>query len=638
MKATVLLISTYPELTTLARRYARHLNVPVEIYEGGISYGGHLYAKRREKDFEVFLSHGGTAAVIQQMLKKPVVEVKIHTSDLLQAYQRAASYGRPIVLMAYESEVMQQLEAVAGLFPDTPCRSLSYGSKEEYENIERKLGRLEGYTILGVGNCVRRIGEKNRCPYVQIVSQPDDVFEALSSARKILDLGMREKTWNHRLSTIINCSNEGILVFDKEGRVILANTIAENQIDCDGPLAGKKASIPATPELVRLLYGDGKPLREGFVRTGGSDFFCNRLSVDVNDEKEELIVKFQRVRDIQSIELKARLQLVDKGLVGRNTFESLIGDSPAFRETLARARQFSRSSVSVLVEGETGTGKELFVQGIHNESPCAGGPFVAINCAALPESLLESELFGYEGGAFTGARKGGKPGLFEMAHNGTIFLDEISEISRSIQARMLRVLQEREILRIGGDRVINVNIRVVTATNKNLYRQVLDGDFRQDLYFRISPLKLRIPPLRERKSDIPALVSHFLRILNEKYGTQVEMLSSAGLQRLQGYGWPGNIRELEFFVEKLVVLSDGTRDADELVAMLLEEHMREHAIGMETDCPSDIRVPIGSMKSMQNSIIDTLLKNTGGNKKLVSEILDISRVTIWNRMKTKNGA
>ena len=195
MKATVLLISTYPELTTLARRYARHLNVPVEIYEGGISYGGHLYAKRREKDFEVFLSHGGTAAVIQQMLKKPVVEVKIHTSDLLQ--------------------VMQQLEAVAGLFPDTPCRSLSYGSKEEYENIERKLGRLEGYTILGVGNCVRRIGEKNRCPYVQIVSQPDDVFEALSSARKILELGMREKTWNHRLSTSINCSNEGILVFDK---------------------------------------------------------------------------------------------------------------------------------------------------------------------------------------------------------------------------------------------------------------------------------------------------------------------------------------------------------------------------------------------------------------------------------------
>ena len=637
MRATVLLISTYPELTVLARRYARRLNVPLEIYEGGISYGGHLYAKRREKDFEVFISHGGTAAVIRQMLKKPVVEVNIRASDLLQAYRRAAGYGNPIVLMAYESEVMRQLEAVAGLFPDTPCRSLSYGSKEEYENIERKLGRLEGHTILGVGSCVRRISEKNRCPYVQIVSQPEDVFEAVSSARKILELGMREKTRNHRLSTIINCSNEGILVFNKEGRIILANAIAESRIGGDGPLVGERVDGPATPEFVRLLYGDAKPLREGFVKTGGSDFFCSRLSVDVNGEKEELIVKFQRVRDIQSIEMKARLQLVDKGLVARNTFESLIGDSPALRETVTRARQFSRSSASVLLEGETGTGKELFVQGIHNESPCAGGPFVAINCAALPESLLESELFGYEGGAFTGARKGGKPGLFEMAHNGSIFLDEISEISPSIQARLLRVLQEREILRIGGDRVINVNIRVVAATNKNLYRQVLDGHFRQDLYFRISPLKLRIPPLRERKSDIPALVAHFLRLLNAKYGTQVEPLSAAGLQRLQGYGWPGNIRELEFFVEKIVVLSDGTRDADALVAGLLEEHVREHAVEAEPDGLSDIRVPIGSMKFMQDSIIDTLLKHTGGNKKLVAEILDISRVTIWNRMKARNG-
>lgn len=641
MKATVLLISTYPELTTLARRYARHLDLPIEIYEGGISYGGHLYAKRREKDFEVFISHGGTAAVIQQMLKKPVVEVQIRASDLLQAYQRAASYGRPIVLMAYESEIMRQIGVVAQFFPDTPCRTLSYGSKEEYENIEHKLGRVEGYTILGVGSCVRRIGEKNGCPYVQIVSQPEDVFEAFSSAKKILELGIREKTRNHRLSTIINCSNEGILVFDKEGRIILANTIAENLIECEGPLAGKKADCPAGPELVRLLFGDGKPLREGFVKTNGSDFFCNRLSVDVNGEKKELIVKFQRVRDIQSIEMKARLQLVDKGLVARNTFGSLIGDSPAFREAVGKARQFSRSPASVLVEGETGTGKELFVQGIHNESSCSGGPFVAINCAALPESLLESELFGYEGGAFTGARKGGKPGLFEMAHNGTIFLDEISEISPSIQARMLRVLQEREILRIGGDRVINVNIRVVAATNKNLYRQVLDGHFRQDLYFRISPLKLRIPPLRERKSDIPALVSHFLQTLNAKYGKQVGMLSAASLHRLQSYAWPGNIRELEFFVEKIVVLSggpDGTRDADALVAGLLEEHTREHAAGAETDCPSDIRVPIGSMKSMQDSIIDTLLKSTGGNKKLVSEILDISRVTIWNRMKARNEA
>ena len=185
------------------------------------------------------------------------------------------------------------------------------------------------------------------------------------------------------------------------------------------------------------------------------------------------------------------------------------------------------------------------------------GPFVAINCAALPESLLESELFGYEGGAFTGARKGGKPGLFEMAHNGTIFLDEISEISRSIQARMLRVLQEREILRIGGDRVINVNIRVVTATNKNLYRQVLDGDFRQDLYFRISPLKLRIPPLRERREDIPLLVAHFAEKAAKENGIPPKTFSTEALNHLSGYEWPGNIRQLQNVVERCLVLVPG---------------------------------------------------------------------------------
>ena len=263
---------------------------------------------------------------------------------------------------------------------------------------------------------------------------------------------------------------------------------------------------------------------------------------------------------------------------------------------------------------------------------------IKVNCASIPENLLESELFGYEEGAFTGAQKGGRPGKFELADTGTLFLDEVGELTPELQVKLLRVLQERRFERVGGSEEIEVDIRIVAATNKDLMPLVQAGTFREDLYYRLNVVHIPIPPLRERKSDIPALVSHFLRILNEKYGTQVEMLSSAGLQRLQGYGWPGNIRELEFFVEKLVVLSDGTRDADELVAMLLEEHMREHAIGMETDCPSDIRVPIGSMKSMQNSIIDTLLKNTGGNKKLVSEILDISRVTIWNRMKTKNGA
>ena len=181
----------------------------------------------------------------------------------------------------------------------------------------------------------------------------------------------------------------------------------------------------------------------------------------------------------------------------------------------------------MLIEGETGSGKELFAQSIHNISSRRDGPFVAINCAALPENLLESELFGYEEGAFTGAKKGGKPGLFELAHGGTIFLDEISQISPKLQSRLLRVLQEKEVLRIGGDYILNIDARVIAATNHNLYQLVQKGEFREDLFFRINVLNLRVPPLRERKEDIPILVRHLLRLASQRHGTKQPILPKA---------------------------------------------------------------------------------------------------------------
>lgn len=631
------MISTYSELTTLTRKHARRLHLPVEIFEGGISVEGHRFAMSKEKDFEVFISYGGTGALIRQMLNKPVIEVGIRTSVLLRDYQEALSYGNPIVLLTYKSEVMQQLEAVAGLFPERHLHILKYGSKEEYESIAKKIPRMGKCTLFGVGDCIRNLGEKNNCPYVQIASEEKDVVEALVAAKKILELGTREKRHSLRLLAIINSTSEGLLVFDRAGNIILTNSSAEKLIGHRGSLVGTKYLDESAPELLKTLYADGSALPEGFAQLDNKPaLFFNRIPVNVNGQNEELIVKFQPVKEIQHIELKARQELLNKGMVARYTFDHIIGNSPVLQQTITKARLFSRSSASVLLEGETGTGKELFVQSMHNESLCCNGPFVAVNCAALPESLLESELFGYEGGAFTGAKKSGRPGLFEMAHNGTIFLDEISEISPAIQARMLRVLQEREILRIGGDRVINVNIRIVAATNKALYEQVLNKHFRQDLYFRISPLKLRIPSLRQRREDIPALVEYFLQALNAEYSMNTQPFSPASIQLLQRYSWPGNIRELGFFVEKVVVLSSSMASQDNLVRHLLEEHIEEHTDPTpERDDLSSIRVPVGSMKAMQNSIIDILLKNTGGNKKLVSEMLDISRVTIWNRLRMK---
>ena len=223
------------------------------------------------------------------------------------------------------------------------------------------------------------------------------------------------------------------------------------------------------------------------------------------------VATFQPIGAIQASEQKIRLTSHKRGLIAKNTLADIAGESDPIVQAKEQAKLYAQSDSTVIIVGETGTGKEIFAQAIHNASPRARGPFVAINCAALPENLLESELFGYEGGAFTGARKEGKPGLFELAHGGTIFLDEIGEMSLAVQARLLRILEEREVMRLGGDRVIPVDVRVIAATNKDLFHKVTQKSFRQDLFYRLCVLQLRLPPLRERLEDIPHLLERFFK-------------------------------------------------------------------------------------------------------------------------------
>ena len=226
---------------------------------------------------------------------------------------------------------------------------------------------------------------------------------------------------------------------------------------------------------------------------------------------------------------------------------------------ISQAVKFSYSDSNILIHGETGTGKELFAQSIHNSSRRRKGPFVAINCAALPENLLESELFGYVEGAFTGASKGGKMGFFEIAHKGTIFLDEIGDISPKLQSRLLRVIQEREIIRLGNDTVIPIDVRVICATNRDLKKEVARGSFREDLLYRLDVLELNLPPLRKRKQDILYLADRMVRFEHERTGSRLEAISQEGRELLMRYGWPGNVREMRNFCERICILCEKTR-------------------------------------------------------------------------------
>lgn len=239
-----------------------------------------------------------------------------------------------------------------------------------------------------------------------------------------------------------------------------------------------------------------------------------------------------------------------RGHIAKHYFDDIIHESEVVKRTIDIAKSYSDVDSNILIIGETGTGKEMYSQSIHNHSSRKNKPFVAINCAALPESLLESELFGYAEGAFTGAMKGGKQGIFELAHQGTLFLDEIGEISPSLQSRLLRVLQEREVMRIGDDKVIPVDVRIIAATNKNLLEMVKNNEFREDLYYRLSVLDLHLPSLREYKDDIPLLVHHFVRSFTKNEPVQI---TDEAMERLKQEQWEGNIRQLQNFCELMLV-------------------------------------------------------------------------------------
>jgi DNA-binding NtrC family response regulator len=328
------------------------------------------------------------------------------------------------------------------------------------------------------------------------------------------------------------------------------------------------------------------------------------------DRREQVVTQRERELDL----LRERVAHV----ASRKHF---IARSASMQEVLEFAARVAPLDTTVLVSGESGTGKEFIVRLIHDESPRAAGPFVSLNCAALTETLLESELFGHVRGAFTGAVRD-KPGLFEVADKGTLFLDEIGEVAPSVQAKLLRALQEREIRRVGGERSFKVNTRVVAATNRDLRAAVEAGTFREDLFFRLGAFVIEVPPLRERREDIPPLVHDFVRRGAARMKKDVETVSAEAMNALMTYNWPGNVRELEHAIERAIILAQGnTIQVRELPPEVTRK--RRGATGGETlDLQENERV-----------MIERALKRFRGNRRQAAEALKISPVTLWRKMK-----
>src|SRR6266850_1511975 len=337
------------------------------------------------------------------------------------------------------------------------------------------------------------------------------------------------------------------------------------------------------------------------------------------------------------------LKLIDKALERRELIErnkvlqqrlddllrqgAIIGGSPAFRRMMTLVEQVASSSATVLVQGESGTGKELVARAIHERSGRAGKPFVAVNCAALPETLLESELFGYERGAFTGAA-GRKEGRFELADGGTLFLDEVADLSAVTQPKILRVLQEGEFERLGGTRTLQVDVRIVAATNQDLPEMVKEKRFREDLYYRLNVISVRVPPLRERPEDVRVLAQHYLRVYAAKNGRKLEGFSNEALERLESYAWPGNVRELENLIERTVLLARKDRiDAEDLP---------EEVAGVKRPPRDAILELVGTpLTEIEQRLLDETLRITGGNKTQAAKLLGIDVRTVARKLERR---
>jgi two-component system response regulator HydG len=354
------------------------------------------------------------------------------------------------------------------------------------------------------------------------------------------------------------------------------------------------------------------------MKDGAYDFITKPL------KRHSLVKAVQKALERRALvaenqDLKARL--ADLGAPGGRT---MVGQAPAFRALMDTVRQAAPSSATVLLVGQSGTGKELAARAIHELSPRAQGPFVAVNCAALPESILEAELFGVEKGAYTGA-VARREGRFERAHGGTLFLDEVGEMPLSAQVKLLRVLQEGEIERLGGTQTVKVDVRLVAATNKDLSREVSEGRFREDLYYRLNVVEIRIPSLASRREDIPLLADHFLRRFAAKNQKPVRGLSQETMELFENYAWPGNVRELEHAVERAVVLCRG----ETIQPSDLPESVRKGPRG----AAEQLVIPIGTpMEEIERMVIHETLRHTKGDKTLAARLLGIAARTIYRKL------
>jgi len=586
---------------------------------------------------KIFVTTVNNACYLKAKLDVPIVEIPFDAFDAVYALNKAKTrYGNPIAFFQY----LYHNPYLPAFREITDCAITEFVFHDECEGLSLlRRARKEGYRAIVGGGLIFSMAQK-KLGYRQailLVPKKESILQSYETARQILIAQRNEQRKSLVFKCIVEHSFEGIIAIDDGKKITVFNPAAEKILGIpQQAVLGHHVRDVLPENLLPPVIELGEAQLDHMKTLGQKQLIINGMPIYGDRKIIEAIFTLQEVQRIESLEEKVRRTARGDDFTARKTFQDIVGVSRVMLATLDYARRFAAVKETVLISGETGTGKEIFAQSMHNASACQRHPFVGVNCAAIQPSLLESELFGYAEGSFTGAKQGGRKGLFELAHGGTIFLDEIGELTQDAQLRLLRVLQEKQVRRVGDVKVIPIDVRVIAATNQRLEEAVQQGRFRSDLYYRLNILQLRIPPLRERPEDILPLARFFLRQFckNTELGTLIQSVLGRRHRLLVSYSWAGNIRELENLIKRIVVLAETKLDGS--AETLIEDILNEALSVMPANSQIPEPDPAGSLKdaleSTELQLITRLYEQANFSKSALARNLGMGRTTLWRKM------
>ncbi len=616
----IILPNTLAHDTT--RKVLKDLKLDYPLYKATQHEAVAIARELLPKGLRVIVSAGFAYQYLKREIPLPLLELPFSGLEAALAVKKALTYSNRIVHIGTSSLFHYLQRSLGFLGVETDC--IHFCELNMDKSIEEQTLDMVavGFEVFIGGYLVVRQAQQYGKQGIEVDVDDLVIETTILNAQEIAN-DLVEKERNSEIDkAILQSTSESIIAVDENQRIFRSNPAAERLFNIpldnvDFNAAMKKSGIvdvdTMTPEQADNL-------------TDYTLVVLNRLPITIRGQERGNVISIKKVSEIQSLSNQTKRELYLRGLYAEHYFSDIKGSSRAITQAKEKAAVYAKYDSAVLISGETGTGKELFAQSIHNASRRKTQPWVPVNCASLPENLIDSELFGYEKGAFTGANKEGKMGFFELANGGTIFLDEISEIPISIQSKLLRVIQEGDVIRIGGDKIIHVDVRIICSSNKNLMQLIRDGKFKEDLYYRLCVLEIQLPPLRSRKEDLKELTDTLLAKFNQQNNKCITGFAPEAFRLLESLPLLGNIRELSNIVERLVILCE----KDTIDESLFRETVDVSAL--EANATSS-GFPTENLKELQKETILTTLKKCGGNKAAAARALGIDPSTLWRKLK-----